>query len=140
MKDITRKEFLGKLGIGAAFALTATCLGSCTKDTAAEPIDVDFMLDLNDPANAALRNNGGYVISEGVVVARSLSGAFIAATVTCSHNQYDDIIYQDGIWFCTRHAAEFEENGEGLNMNGKNGLTVYTIEDLGDNKIRIYSE
>ena len=66
---MNRKEFLEKLGLGAAFVLTSVCLGSCGKDDELPltPTDsVDFTLDLNDPANANLAINGGYIIKNKV--------------------------------------------------------------------------
>lgn len=137
---MTRKEFLGTLGIGAAFALTSTCLGSCSKDKAAVPADIDFEIDLTDSSFEELLENGGYVIIDGVVVARSLSGEYIAATVVCSHQDFDDIIYQQGEWFCTRHGARFaEDTGEGLNANGSDGLFIYNTEQIGQTRVRVFS-
>ena len=43
---MNRKEFIEKLGIGAAFVLTSTCLGSCTRDRADPIKDLDFVIDL----------------------------------------------------------------------------------------------
>ena len=77
-----RRAFLEKIGIGAAFVLTTSCLQSCQKDSAAA---VDFTLDLSATANAALKNNGGYLVNSGVVVAKDNSGNYVAATQTCSH-------------------------------------------------------
>ena len=136
---MTRKEFLAKLGVGATFALTVPCLSGCTKDAAAEPRDVDFIIDLNDPAYASLTATGEFVIDQGIVIARSIDGEIIAATVKCSHEGFDEIIYNDGEWFCTRHGARFSEDGEGLNNFGSNGLTIYQIEDLGNDQYRIFS-
>lgn len=138
MTKITRKKFLGQLGIGAAFALTATCLHSCSSDVAAEPADVDFEIDLNDLEFEELSENGGYVIFDGVVIARSLGGEYIAATVTCTHQELDEITYQNGEWFCTAHGARFAEDGVGLNPNGSDGLFVYQTE-LTNNRLRVFS-
>lgn len=135
-----RKEFLEKLGVGAAFALTATCLGGCSKDTASQSSEVDVTIDITDPAFADL-NNVGYIVLQdsGIVVARSLQDAsYIAATVRCSHEALDEIIYQNGIWLCQAHGAQFEEDGTGLNANGSRGLTIFNTELNGSN-LRIFS-
>ena len=136
---MTRKEFLAKLGIGATFALSVPCLSGCTKDSASEPRDVDFIIDLKDPAFESLTASGEFVIDQGIVIARSIDGEIIAATVKCSHEGFDEIIYNDGEWFCTRHGARFSEAGDGLNNFGSNGLTIYQIEDLGNDQYRIFS-
>lgn len=136
---MTRKDFISKLGIGAAFALTTSCLSGCTKDEAPEPRDIDFDLDLSLEENVPLRTNGGYVIVDGIVIARSISGEYLAATVTCSHNAFDQIIYEDGEWLCTRHGARFDEAGEGLNAFGSKGLAIFNTTEIDANTLRVFS-
>jgi len=129
-----RKEFIEKLGIGAAFVLTSTCLGSCTRDSA-EPIkDLDLIIDLTLEEYQELNNFGSYIIKDQVVIARSNSGDYIAATHICSHDQLPQITYNDtnGGWLCTAHAASFTEDGEGLNANGSKGLQIFKTELDGD--------
>lgn len=134
-----RKEFIEKMGIGAAFALTATCLGSCKKDKKDEPdTDVDFTLNLTDSANAVLLINGGYLVNDNVVVARNDAGEYLAATVICSHESNKNITLQDDEWYCTVHGARFSQTGEGLNPNGDDGLTIYKTELTGD-LLRVFS-
>lgn len=132
-----RRKFLEQLGVGAAFALTASCLGSCKSDTAVSP--VDFTLDLNDSANANLKTNGGYIVKNGAVVARTTSGSYVAATVTCSHEGQQRITYNSqGQWYCTAHGALFDATGKGLNSNGSKGLTIFKTELTGTT-LRVYS-
>ncbi len=136
---MTRKEFLEKLGLGAAFALTATCLGSCGKDSTVSPTaDVDFTLNLLDNANTALQNPGGYLIRDRVVIARTNDNEFVAATQVCSHENLAEIIYLQGEWFCTAHDARFDLNGQGLNANGSRGLTIYNTS-LNSDILRVFS-
>ena len=131
-----RRHFLERLGIGAAFALTASCLGSCKSDTVSS---VDFTIDLNDSAYSALKNNGGYVIKNGAVVARTTTGEYAAATVTCSHEGQNQITYNSqGQWYCTAHGATFDATGKGLNSNGSKGLTIFKTTLTGTS-LRVYS-
>ncbi|RMD71092.1 MAG: (2Fe-2S)-binding protein [Bacteroidetes bacterium] len=131
---MTRKEFLGKLGLGAAFVLTSACLGGCTK----EPITaVDFTLDLNDPANAALQTPGGYVVVDRVVVARTMDGDYVAATRICSHEGKWQVILKDDEWYCTAHGARFDLQGNGLNSKGSKGIAVYQTE-LNGNLLHVF--
>lgn len=134
---MTRKEFLGILGIGAAFLLTTNCLSSCTKDTTTP---VDFDLDLSDPANASLATNGNYLVRNGVVVARSIHGDLVAATVTCSHQGQKQVQYDKTAdnFHCTAHGARFDLSGSGLNSEGNRGLTVYKTSLTGT-IVRVYS-
>jgi len=137
---VDRKEFLEKIGIGAAFALTATCMGSCTKDTSPPPQDIDFVIDLREDRFAVLSNLGGFVRENDVVIARSVSGNYLAATVLCSHEPNKRIEYrsQDGVWHCPVHGAEYTEEGQGLNSFGANNLTVYQTSLDGD-LLRVFS-
>lgn len=138
-----RKEFIEKLGIGAAFVLTSTCLGGCTRDNA-EPIkDLDFMIDLNEDQYSELNTFGSYVVysDEAVVIARSNTGEYLAASQICSHELLAQITYSgsEGGWLCTAHAARFAEDGEGLNPNGSNGLQIYQTDLLEGNLLRVFS-
>ena len=147
-----RREFLESLGIGAAFVLTATCLQSCKKDeptptttTPTNPTNptgtgVDFTLDLNDGLNSALKTNGGYVISNGVVVAKDKDGNFVAATQTCSHQGFKQVKF-DGAkneFMCSQHGARFSTVGSGLNGEGSGGLTVYKTALTGSS-LRVFA-
>lgn len=135
-----RKEFLEKLGIGAAFVLTSTCLGGCTRDEAEPPRDINFTIDLEDPKYEALQVFGSYVIEDQIVIARSNTGEYLAATLICSHEGLSQITYSDteGAWYCTAHEALFSEEGVGLNANGSKGLTIYNTEKT-DTMLRIFS-
>jgi len=133
---MNRKEFLEKIGIGAAFVLTASCLGGCSKN---EPLtDVDFTLNLTDSTNSSLLNNGGYLIQDKVVVAKNDNGDFVAATQICSHENKSKIILKNDEWFCTDHDARFDLTGNGLNDKGSKGLLIYNT-DLDGDLLRVFS-
>ena len=134
-----RKDFLNKIGFGAAFALTASCLGSCNKEATTPSGPVDFTINLNDAANAGLATPGGYVINNAVVIAKTSTG-YAAATVICSHEGDKQITYRgtSNQWYCTSHGATFDINGGGLNGNASKGLTIYKTA-LSGTTLRIYS-
>jgi Rieske Fe-S protein len=137
---MNRKKFLSTIGLGAAFALTASCLGSCKKTATTPNGPVDFTLDLTLPSNAALANNGGYVISNGCVIAKTIIGGYAAATQICSHEGKTQVTFDatNNNWYCTAHGARFSIIGEGLNSNGSNGLTIYKTALTG-NILRVFS-
>lgn len=136
---MNRKEFLETLGLGAAFALTATCLGGCYQDNALSLMgDVDFTLDLSAAANANLQQNGGYIIKDRVVVARNNAGEYVAATQLCSHEDKYKIVFRDNEWFCTDHDARFDQAGNGLNNKGRKGITIYQTA-LEGTTLRVFS-
>ena len=119
-----RRDFLAQLGIGAGFVLSTACLSSCKKEAIAS---VDFTLNLDDAANAPLKANGGYIVINDTLVARTTAGALVAATVVCSHEQEKKVTYRpsSNSFFCTAHSAEFDLMGKGLNTNGSKGLTIF---------------
>ena len=134
-----RKEFIEKLGIGAAFALTATCLGGCYKDNPPViAVDVDLTLDLSSSANANLQQDGGYIIKNRIVIARTQAGSYVAATQLCSHDDKYKVVFKNNEWFCTDHDARFALDGSGLNSKGSNGLTIYQTA-LNGSELRIFS-
>jgi len=135
-----RKEFIEKLGLGAAFVLTSTCLGSCSRDMAEPLKDVDFTIDLDLEKYLPLANFGSYVIEDQVVIARSNTGEYLAATLICSHQDLSQITYSsiEASWYCTAHGAKFDDEGVGLNPNGSKGLTIYNTEANG-NILRVFS-
>jgi cytochrome b6-f complex iron-sulfur subunit len=120
--------------------LTATCLQSCKHDpqipvptnttnnnTGGTTTAASFTIDLTDPANAALKNNGGYIIKNGIVIAKDMSGNYVAATQTCSHAGRVQVIFssaQNG-FYCPAHGAIFSIDGTGQNTAARSGLKTY---------------
>lgn len=122
-QKINRNDFLKQMGFAGASLFAVYTLESCgtTDVTPAGGIT----LDLAAASNAALKNNGGYVITQGLVVANN-NGNYIAATLTCSHEDLKKMVFKNGEWYCTEHAARFTIAGKGLNSEGSKGLKVYT--------------
>lgn len=129
-EKINRNDFLKKIGFSGASLFALYTLDSCTVDNPIKPLD-PIVLDLNAASNSALKNNGGYVIAQGIVIAKQ-NGAYIAATLTCSHEDKNQILFKNNEWYCTAHGARFDTNGKGLNGEGKKGLTVYKTSLAGN--------
>jgi nitrite reductase/ring-hydroxylating ferredoxin subunit len=113
-------------------------LGGCSKDVIAQPANIDFLLDLNTPENKALTKNGGFIIKNRVVVARTNSGNYIAATQVCSHDQEVKVTYRDNEFYCTEHGARFDQAGKGLNNFGNKGIAIYNTS-LDGSMLRVFS-
>jgi cytochrome b6-f complex iron-sulfur subunit len=115
-----RKEFLSLIGLGSASALTAVCMGSCSKSTESTttpgqpttPTNVNITLDLTLPANAALANPGGYIYTGAIIVAKTIAGNFIAVSKVCTH-QGATIQYEgtNKRFYCPNHGATFSDTG-----------------------------
>ena len=143
---MTRKEFLKKAGIGAAFVLTVPCLHSCGSDDDPDgPQSAggkDFMIDLTDANVAAELGAQGYVIREMVVVTQFDDGTYGAASQVCSHTGTEEVIYDVSRdeWFCRTHGARFAaSDGDPLNDVTDNPLRIYnTSLDAATQMLRVF--
>lgn len=135
-----RRDFLSTLGVGAAAVLTLGCFNSCSKEDSEVPTEVDFTINLDDAANAALKNTGGFVVRNSVVVARTIDDTYAAATVVCAHEGQRRIIYNDiaNEWNCDVHGARFNIDGSRVNNVASRNLRVYNTS-LEGNILRIFS-
>jgi cytochrome b6-f complex iron-sulfur subunit len=137
-----RKEFLALVGIAAGGAFVTACLGGCRKeddDDAPSNQQKDFTLDLNAADNAALRNNGGFVVTQGVIVARTNAGDYIAVSSTCTH-QGSTVGFQAATnrFRCPNHGAEFNADGSVARSPATTGLQRFNTT-LNGNSLRIFS-
>ena len=140
---INRKQFLNKLGLGVGAIMATYCLGGLTNCNEGSDIivpDVDFILNLDDSAYDALKTVGGYVRKNKVVIALVSEGNFVAVTQICSHQGAESVTFRstNTDFYCTRHGAIFDLQGNGLNSNGSKGIMVYKTS-LSGKDLRIYS-
>jgi len=101
------------LGIGAAAFAVVNCLEGCSKQNSNTTApSVNFTLNLLDPANSALNKNGGFIYSNGVIVAKTMTGAYIAVSQSCTHAgvtvQYESA---QNDFYCPAHGSSFSSNG-----------------------------
>lgn len=133
---MNRKEFLSIVGIGATGIFITSCLSACKKEN---NTNIDFTLNLNSSANSALAANGGYVISQGVIVAKTSAGEYIAVSAACTH-QGVNVQFQSSSnrFHCPSHGANFNTNGTVQNGPANSPLTKYNTS-LSGNMLRVYS-
>ncbi|MCY7292113.1 MAG: Rieske 2Fe-2S domain-containing protein [Ferruginibacter sp.] len=117
-----RKEFINALGVSTATLLLATCFGGCGKASVPDngvtppppppPNNLDFLLDLNQTENANLATNGGFAYKNGVIIARTTTGSYIAVSMACTH-QGTTVVYQanNNRFFCNNHGSTFSNSG-----------------------------
>ena len=128
-----RRDFLIQMGVGAGAAALLSCLGSCTNPTAipAAP-NANFSLDLTSSANSPLLTKGGFVYQNGVVVAYTTKGTYVALSQTCPHQggtvQYDP---SSDTFFCPAHGSDFSDSGSVNNGPASVGLKSYTVTKSG---------
>lgn len=139
---MTRKEFFARVGFGAAAVLIPSCIGglasSCSKDDngAIAPTNVDFTLDVS---TGALAVNGGHLVRGGVLVARTLTGTFIAVSAGCTH-QGTTVNYSSAgnNFICPSHGAVFNSSGVVTQGPASSNLAQYNTTLTG-NSLRVYS-
>ena len=144
-----RKAFFSVLGISAVSAgmlFLAPTMVSCSKDSATNPSggnnnsSVDFTLDLTSPTYSALNTIGGSIVKDNIIVARTSSGAYVALTSICSHQQYNPIAFEGTAnrFHCPNHGSNFATDGSVLNGPATSALKKYNTQLTGTN-LRIYS-
>jgi cytochrome b6-f complex iron-sulfur subunit len=133
-----RSEFLKLMGWSAGALVVVSCLEACKKDSS-NAMKVDFTLDLSDAANSALATSGGYLVKQGVIVAKTTSGSYIAVASACTHEGIQ-ITYQgsQNRFYCPGHGATFNNSGGVTNGPAKNDLQKFNTT-LSGNNLRVYS-
>ena len=138
-----RKDFLSQVGVGAAAFLALICLGgiagcgkSSNDSTPSAPSNVDFTLDVS---SGALASNGGFLVSQGILVARTNAGAFLAVSAACTH-QGTNVNYNaaNNNFVCPSHFSEFSSSGMVTLGPATTNLKSYNTS-LTNSTLRIYS-
>lgn len=132
-----RKEFLAQLGIGSAAALAITCLQACSKSSAGTP--ADFTIDLTNTQFSALQNAGGSVVYQGIIIAKTTAGTYLAVSSRCPHEGVT-VNFSSGNnqFICNAHNSIFSSTGSRISGPANTGLTQYKTS-LSGNSLRIYS-
>lgn len=136
-----RADFIRLVGAGAGALALATCIGGCKKeeDDGPAPLNVDFTLDLTQAANSALNNNGGFLRTQGVIVARTLAGSYLAVASACTH-QGTAVDYNANTnqFHCPNHGSNF--TGSGAVVNGPATRPLQQMNtSLDGNNLRVWS-
>jgi cytochrome b6-f complex iron-sulfur subunit len=138
-----RKNFLSQVGVGAAAFLAPICLGgiagcgkSSNDSTPSAPSNVDFTLDVS---SGALASNGGFLVSQGILVARTNAGAFLAVSAACTH-EGTTVNYNaaNNNFVCPNHGAKFSSSGMVTLGPATTNLKSYNTS-LTNSTLRIYS-
>ncbi len=139
---MTRKEFISQVGTGAAILLLPACLttglSSCKKKKkdAIEPRSIDFTLDIS---SGPLATNGGALVNDGVIVARTMDGSFIAIASACTHQGTTiNYVSSTNSFLCPNHGARYDANGNVLQGPATKGLEDYKTS-LNGNSLRVFS-
>jgi cytochrome b6-f complex iron-sulfur subunit len=129
-----RKQFLTLFGSGAAVAACTYCLSGCkSPDAITGPTNANMTVDISQPENSALGANGGYVYKNGIIIARTVSGSYVAVSMACTH-QGTTIVYDKNTnqFFCPAHGSRFATDGSVVNGPAGSPLTRYTVSVSGN--------
>jgi cytochrome b6-f complex iron-sulfur subunit len=148
-----RNEFFSAVGISAGMLFMAPVLSSCSKgltDATTNPGGggnpgggagaVDFTLDLTSPTYSALNSNGGSIVKDNIIVARTSAGVYVALTSICSHQQFNPIAFDSvaSRFHCPNHGSNFGLDGSVINGPATSALTKYNTQLTGTN-LRIFA-
>lgn len=139
---MNRKEFFSRVGFGAAAALLPACVAGLATSCSSEggnttaPTSVDFILDIS---TGSLATDGGFLVSNKIVVARVNATTFLAVSAACTHEGTNvNYINSSNSFHCPNHGANFSSAGTHLNGPGSGNLQQYNVT-LSGNSLRIYS-
>lgn len=138
---MNRSEFLKTLGTGSLAVCAACGMVSCS-DESVEPAPAgsfDITINIDDSPYANLKNVGGSVIKDNLIIARTGTDTFIALSKSCTHAgitvNYD---HPNSRIICNAHGSIFETNGTVTQGPASRPLTKYKTAFTSPN-LRIFS-
>ena len=142
-----RHEFFSTFGITAGMIFMAPVLSSCSKSSDNSPIGgsnsnstpVDFTLDLTLPANSVLNTNGGSLLKDVVIIAKTSAGIFVAVASVCTH-QGSTIGFESSAnrFHCPNHGSNFGTDGSVINGPALTALKKYNTALTGTS-LRVFA-
>jgi len=140
-RTMERKEFLSLIGIGTASIVFSSCFEGCSPEdqVAAPPSNIDFTLDLTNSAYSSLNTDGGYIYKSGLIVARTLSGLYVAVSAACTH-EGTNVKFEgsNNRFHCPTHNSNFSTSGTVLSGPANKSLKQYHTS-LNGTSLRVYS-
>jgi cytochrome b6-f complex iron-sulfur subunit len=149
-----RNEFFSLLSVTAGMIFLAPVLTSCSKSMTDEAAPggstntnpgggtsgtVDFNLDLSVAPYSVLNSNGGSVYKNDIIVARTMSGEYVALSSVCTHQGgtvgYDTTADR---FHCPNHGSNFATNGSVINGPAGAPLKRYNTQLTGTT-LRVYA-
>ncbi len=131
---IDRKDFLKQVGTGFGAIMLMNCIQACSSSEIPDPVPpvvtgkLDFTVDINLAANAALKSKGGFLVNKdkSVIIARTNDDSFIAVSSKCTHQQVE-IAYKAAAnnFECPLHGSQFDATGKVVKGPAASALTKY---------------
>ena len=137
---MNRKEFLAALGLGTVAVVCSSCLEGCAPadQGPTAPTNVDFTVELSNPAFSGLTAVGGTYYNGGVIVAHTPAG-YVALSSFCTH-QGTAVTYDrsNNTFYCPSHGSVFSVNGAVNRGPAGSPLVVYRLTLTGTS-LHVYS-
>jgi cytochrome b6-f complex iron-sulfur subunit len=149
-----RTEFFSAVGFSAGMLFLApAALTSCSKSTndltsgndpggttgGTTGGTVDFSLDLSTTAYSALNTNGGSVYKNGLIIAKTMNGEYVALSAACTHEGstigFDSASNR---FHCPNHGSNFTVSGSVINGPAATSLRKYNTQ-LSGTTLRVYA-
>lgn len=141
---MNRSEFLKTLGTGSVAVCAACGMISCSDDSV-EPAptgSLDITINIEESPYVSLKNVGGSVIKDDLIIARTGTDTFVALSKSCTHAgvtvNYD---HSDSKFLCSPpqgHGSQFATNGTVIEGPANRPLTKYKTAFSSPN-LRIFS-
>jgi cytochrome b6-f complex iron-sulfur subunit len=112
---IDRKEFFKLVGVSVGAVILQHCLSGCSNNDGNDPqpnAPVNTSINLNANGFAALRNKGGVVYNNGIIIARTLQDTFLAVSQACTHQGTTvNFNSNNNTFVCPTHGSVFSSTG-----------------------------
>ncbi|MEZ0538655.1 ubiquinol-cytochrome c reductase iron-sulfur subunit [Fibrella arboris] len=128
--SLSRADFMRLVGTSIGLIAFTTCVSACGKENSdpAPAASVDFTVNWGKSPYSNLQAKGGYVVEQGVIIAQTLSGDFVAVSSVCTHDK-NTLVFQGATnrFYCPAHQSAFSTSGAVQNGPAVNSLKTYTI-------------
>lgn len=134
-----RKEFLALVGLSAGALTLSLCSIGCKKEEEDQKLTKDFTIDLSQSQFSMLNTNGGFIVTNEVIVARTNAGTYIAVAAACTH-EGTSINYEANAnrFKCPNHGATFSNSGAVTNGPAAKSLQQFNTS-LSGTILRVFS-
>ncbi|GAB3575494.1 hypothetical protein GCM10027578_39780 [Spirosoma luteolum] len=128
--QMPRQSFFRLLGAACTAMLFSGNTSGCSSTEATpdpQPSGA-ITLDLTDPVNKNLTVKGGYVISQNMLVAQTMTAQFVAVESRCTFDQ-TLLVFKpaDNHFYCPKDLSRFDLKGKVVNGPATVPLKVYTV-------------
>ncbi|MCU0341581.1 MAG: ubiquinol-cytochrome c reductase iron-sulfur subunit [Spirosomaceae bacterium] len=124
-QTMDRADFFKLVGVSVGAVILQHCLSGCSGGSD-DPAPAGTSINLNNADFAALKNPGGVVYNNGIIIARTLQNSFLAVSQACTHQGTRVNFNANANTFvCPNHGSIFNNLGEVVQGPATRPLTRY---------------